>query len=129
MPLSATLKKETNLKEIVGDTEYALGRKSAIKDLKKDIDASIEKVKEEQGAAVVFQLDCSCAFNRTSRQVALSNLAERAPHLLTPIGQWLRLPMTHILLTEAGEPAEIVTTDGLPPRLPIGTPGLLLGNG
>ena len=68
--------------------------------------------------AVVFQLGCSCAFNRTSRQVALSNLAERAPHLLTPIGQWLRLPMTHILLTEEGEPVEIVTTDGLPQGCP-----------
>ena len=102
----------------MGDTEYAIGRKAAIEDLKKDIDAAIERVKEEQGAAVVFQLDCSCAFNRTSRQVALSNLAERAPHLLTPIGQWLRLPMTHIILTEEGEPVEIVTTDGLPQGCP-----------
>ena len=118
LALSAIRKKETNLKEIVGETEYAIGRKSAIEDLKKDIDAAIEKVKEEHGAAVVFQLGCSCAFNRTSRQVALSNLAERAPHLLTPIGQWLRLPMTHILRTEEGEPVEIVTTDGLPQGCP-----------
>ena len=66
----------------------------------------------------MFQLDCSCAFNRTSRQVALSNLAERAPHLLTPIGQWLRLPMTHILSTEGGNPVEIITMDELPQGCP-----------
>ena len=41
---------------------------SAIEDLKKDIDAAIEKTKEEHGKAVVFQLDCSCAVNRTSRK-------------------------------------------------------------
>ena len=116
--LSATLKAETNLKETVGETEFAIGRKSAIEDLKRDIDAAIEKVKEEHGKAIVFQLDCSCAFNRTSRQAALRNLEERLPHLLTPIGQWLRLPMTHILRTDEGEPIEIVTVDGLPQGCP-----------
>ena len=43
LALSAVLKKETNLKDVVGQTEYAIGRKSAIEDLKKDIDAAIEK--------------------------------------------------------------------------------------
>ena len=43
LALSTVLKKETNLKDVVGQTEYALGRKSAIEDLKKDIDAAIEK--------------------------------------------------------------------------------------
>ena len=75
-------------------------------------------MREEHGEAIVFQLDCSCAFNRTSRQAALRNLEERLPHLLTPIGQWLRLPMTHILRTDEGNPIEIVTADGLPQGCP-----------
>ena len=50
---SATLKAETNLKETVGETEFAIGGKSATEDLKGDIDAAIEKVKEEHGKAVV----------------------------------------------------------------------------
>ena len=33
--LSAILKAETNLKETVGETEFAIGRKSATEDLKK----------------------------------------------------------------------------------------------
>jgi hypothetical protein len=118
LALSAVLKKEPNLKGLVGRAEYAIGRKAAIEDLEKDIDAAIDTIKEEHGRAVVFQLDCSCAFNRTSRQAALSNLAERAPHLLTPIGQWLRLPMLHILNSEDGSPVEIVTHDGLPQGCP-----------
>ena len=116
--LSATLKAETNPKETVGETEFAIGRRPAIEDLKRDIDAAIDKVQEEHGKAVVSQLDCSCAFNRTSRQAALKNLEERLPHLLTPIGQWLRLPMTHILRTDEGESIEIVTRDGLPQGCP-----------
>ena len=116
--LSAILKAGTNLKETVGETEFATGRTSAIEDLNRGIDAAIEKVREEHGEAIVFQLDCSCAFNRTSRQAALRNLEERLPHLLTPIGQWLRLPMTHILRTDEGNPIEIVTLDGLPQGCP-----------
>ena len=116
--LSATLKAETNLEETVGETEYAIGRTSAIEDLERGIDAATEKVTEEHGTAIVFQLDCSCAFIRTTRQAALRNLEERLPHLLTPIGQWLRLPMTHILRTDEGEPIEIVTVDGLPQGCP-----------
>ena len=116
--LSATLTAKTNLKDIVGDTEFAIGRISATEDLGRGIGAAIEKVKAERGKANVFQLGCSCAFNRTSRQAALRNLEERLPHLLTPIGQWLRLPMTHILRTDEGEPIEIVTMDGLPQGCP-----------
>ena len=75
-------------------------------------------MKEERGETVVLQLDCSCALNRTSRQAAMKNLEERLPRLLTPVGQWLRLPMTHILRTDEGESIEIVTTDGLPQGCP-----------
>ena len=44
--LSAVLRNETNLKDVVGQTEYATGRKSAIEDLNKDIDAAIDKIKQ-----------------------------------------------------------------------------------
>ena len=116
--LSAMLKAETNLKETVGETEFAIGSNPAIEDQKRDIDAAIDKVKEEHGEAIVLQLDCSCAFNRASRQATLRNLEERLPHLLTPIGQWLRLPVSHILRTDEGDPTEVVTLDGLPHGCP-----------
>ena len=80
------LKAEPDLKRAVGPPEFAIGRKSAIEDLKRGIEAAIAQVREEHGSAIVFQLDCSCAFNRTSRQAALRNLEERLPHLLTPSG-------------------------------------------
>jgi hypothetical protein len=72
------------LKETAGETEFATGRTSAIEDLKRDIEVAIEKVREEHGEAIVFQLGCSCAVNRTSRQAALRNLEARLPHRRTP---------------------------------------------
>ena len=77
--LTVILKAETNVKEIVGGAEFAIGRKSAIEDLKRDIDAAIAKVREDHGSAIVFQLDCSCAFNRTPRQAALRSLEAGFP--------------------------------------------------
>ena len=107
--LSAILEAETNLTEAVGATEFAIGRKSAIEDLNSDIEAAIVQVREEHGSAIVPQLDCSRAFNRASRQAALRSLGERLPHLLTPIGRCLRLPMNHILRTDEGDPIDLVT--------------------
>ena len=71
------LKAETGLRKAVGPTEFAIGRKSAIEDLKRDIDAAIHKITEAYGRAAVFQLDCSCALNRTFGQARLQNLAEK----------------------------------------------------
>ena len=68
--LSAILKAATNLKEIVGETEFAIGWTSAIEDLERGIDAAIAKVREDHGNAIVFQLGCACAFNRASRHAA-----------------------------------------------------------
>ena len=90
--LSAMLTAETRLSEAVGPTEFAIGRKSAIEDLNRDIDAAIHKVAEEFGRAIVVHFDCSRAFNRASRQASLHNIAEQLPLLLVPIGQWLRAP-------------------------------------
>ena len=117
------------MKETVGETVFAIGRKSAIEDLERGIVASIAKAKEDHGNAVVFQLDCSCAFSHTSRQAALRHLEERRPHLLTPLGQWLRLPMTHILRTDEGDPLEVATSDGLPQECPSAPLAASLGMG
>ena len=91
-------------REAAGLAEVATGRESATEDLKRDIDAATHTMTEDVGRAIVFQRDCSCAFNRTSRQASLQNIAEKLPHLLVPVGQWLRVPMLHILNTEDGYP-------------------------
>ena len=96
--LSATMNAETRLSEAVGPAELAIGCKPAI------VDAAIHKVTEEFGGAVVSQLDCSCVFS----------IAENLPHLLVPVGQWLRALMRRILRTEEGDPIGIKTVDGLP---------------
>ena len=107
-----------DLRELVGESEVAIGRKSAIEDMERSIDAAIGKVTQAYGTAVVFQLDCSCAVNRAPRQTCLTKLEETAPHLLIPIGQWLTTPMTHILKRDDGETETIITTDGLPQGCP-----------
>ena len=103
---------------MVGESEFAIGRKSAIEDMKRSIDVAIDKVTQNYGKAVVFQLDCSCAFNRAPRQTCLIKLEETAPHLLAPIGQWLTTPMTHILKRDEGITETIITTYGLPHGCP-----------
>ena len=65
------IKCEKGLKELVGESEVAIGRKPAIEDMKQSIDATIDKVTQTYGKAVVFQLDCSCAFNRAPRNMSL----------------------------------------------------------
>ena len=102
----------------MGESEFAIGRKSAIEDMKRSIDAAIDKVTQNYGKAVVFQLDCSCAFNRAPRQTCLTKLEETATRLLAPIGQWLTTPMTHILIRDDGIAETIITTDGLPQGCP-----------
>jgi hypothetical protein len=86
--------------------------------MKRSIDAAIDKVTHPYGKAVVFQLDCSCAFNRAPRQTCLTKLEETAPHLLVPMGQWLTTPMTHILKRDDGKTETIINTDGLPQGCP-----------
>jgi hypothetical protein len=105
--LSTMIKCEKHVRELVGESEFAIGRKSAIEDMKRSIDATIDKVTHTYGKAVVFQLDCSCAFNRAPRQTCLTKLEEAAPHLLIPIGQWLTTPMTHILKETTGRPTRL----------------------
>jgi hypothetical protein len=83
--LSTMIKCEKHLRELVGESEFAIGRKSAIEDMKRSIDAAIDKVTQNYGKAVVFQLDCSCAFNRAPRQTCLTKLEERPP---TSWSQW-----------------------------------------
>jgi hypothetical protein len=61
------LNAEPDLNKAVGPTEFAIGRIFAIEDLKRDIDAATHKITEDFGRAIVFQFDCSCAFDRTSR--------------------------------------------------------------
>jgi hypothetical protein len=111
--LSAILKVEKSIQKTVSPQEFAIGRKAALEDLKRTVDTAIAKTQEEHGRAVVFQLDCSCAFNRVARQTALLDLKERAPHLMVPLGQWLTQPMTHIVKKEDGATAKLITTDGL----------------
>ena len=97
------IKCEKHLRELVGEIEVAIGRKSAIEDMKKSIDVAIDKVTHTYGKVVVLQLGCSCAFNRAPRQTCLTKLEETDPHLLIPIGQRLATPMTHILKRDDGK--------------------------
>ena len=110
-------------------SEFARGRKSAIEDLKRDIDAATHNITEDFGRAVVFQLDCSSTLNRTSRLESLRNIADKLPHLLVSVGHWLRVPMVHILKTEEGDPRVIETEDGLPQGCPSAPSSLFDGNG
>ena len=127
--LSVMLKSETTLREAVGPTEFAIGRQSALDDLNRDIDVAIRKVTEDFGEATVFQLDCSCALGRTSRQASLHTTAEKPPHLLVPIGQWLRAPTLHLLRAEEGRPNRTHDCGRPPTRRPISTMGLPNGHG
>ena len=70
--LSAMITCAQHLEELVGESEFAIRRKSAIDDMKRSIDNAIDKVTQTYGKAVVFQLDCSCAFNRAHRQTCLT---------------------------------------------------------
>ena len=125
--LSAILRSEKTLAQIVGSDEFAIGRKSAIETLKRTIENAIFDVHQGYGKATVFQLDCSCAFNRMPRDHALEGLARHSPHLLTPVGQWLVQPLDHIVRRQEGNVEHIVSTDGLPQGCPSAPLAFSLG--